>query len=58
MVTAMCGIQLIDRNRPEDLILMLVLNDEVDQLAMQTLSVFIGMCCGGSMVISSEGHWS
>ena len=37
---AMCGVQLRDMKRSKDLMLMLVLNETIDQLAV---AVFVGM---------------
>ena len=48
---AMCAVQLMDRKRAKDLMLMLGLNKTIDQLAM---AVYIGMvmCSGERMLMS------
>ena len=49
MVRPICAVQLKDRKRTADLMLMLDLNETIDQLAMQT--VFVGMIEDKKMVM-------
>ena len=44
MVRAMCGVQLNDRKRTKDLMLMLGLNETIDQLAMASSVCWYCMC--------------
>ena len=44
MVRSMCGLQLKDRNRARELMLMLDLNDIIDQLAMASSVHGVVMC--------------
>ena len=46
----MCAVQLKDRNRADDLMLMLGLNETIDQIAME-----ISVCWYG---LVEEGGWS
>ena len=51
MVREMCGVQLKDRKRSIDLMLMLGLSDTVDQLAMAN-----SVCWYGHVFRKEDGH--
>ena len=51
MVRAMCGLQLKDRKRSMDLMLMLGLNQTIDQLAMANI-----VWCYGHVLRREDGH--
>ena len=52
MVGEMCRVQLKDRKRIKDFMLMLGLNEAVDHLAMENQFIVMVMCRGGRMVMS------
>ena len=52
MVRVISGVQLKDRKRSAHLTLMLCLNENIDQSAMETVFVGKVMCSGGRMVMS------
>ena len=51
MVTAMCGVQLKDRKRSKDLMLMLGLNETISQLAMAN-----NVCWYAHVLRRDDGH--
>ena len=51
MVRAMCGVQLKDKKKSKDLMLMLCLNEIIDQLAIAN-----SVCWYGHMLRREDGH--
>ena len=51
MVKAMCGVQLKDRKRAENLMLMLGLNESIDQLTMVNSVCWYGYVLRANIVV-------